>query len=498
MNPALSANIASSVTAGVAPSVYTAPAKASSRASAQAVIFKVFTADLVLISFGLLAAFYLRFHSPLKGFGYVEMRYELQAYLGHIIVGITSLIFILVNSGFYAHDSILSHRRVWSILLRSSSAWLLVYLAASLILKFEPPISRVYSVLAYTLVIGLVGTWRTVLLRTAGNTKALSSLRKRILLVGWNQTSDNLYGQVKNDSRHLNEVVGVIPAPGPLGYEESPPSHIPQVGGFQDLHSIFRNYDVDTVVVADLRIAGSELVELSQTCEKDMVDFKLIPSGFQILLSGLHLEHVSGVPVLGISRLPLQSLMNVFLKRFVDVCGALIGLLISTPFFIAFGLMIYRESPGGIFYRQRRLGRDGQHFTIFKLRSMRLDSETAGGAQWAKKDDPRCLRVGAFMRKWNIDELPQFWNVLKGEMSLVGPRPERPELIMEFKDTIPHYNARHHIKPGMTGWAQVNGLRGNTDLTERVQYDLFYIENWNLVLDFQIMLSTMFKRDNAY
>jgi len=497
MNPVAPANLVTSVTSA-APSLYTAPAKASTRAAAQSVIFKVFAVDLILITISLLSAFYLRFHSPLNEIGFVELRYELQIYLGHIIVGITSLIFILVNSGFYAQDAVLSHRRVWSILLRCASAWLLVYLAASLILKFQPPISRVYSVLAYILVVTMVGTWRTVLLRTAGSTKALSSLRKRILLVGWNQTSHNLYGLVKSDSRHLNEVVGVIPAPGALGYEEAPPSHIQKVGRYQDLHAIFRNHDVDTVVVADLRIAGAELVELSQICEKDMVDFKLIPSGFQILLSGLHLEHVSGVPVLGISRLPLQSLMNVFLKRLVDICGALFGMIISLPFLAAFGFMIYRESPGSIFYRQRRLGRDGQHFTIFKLRSMRLDSETTGGAQWARQDDPRCLRVGAFMRKWNIDELPQFWNVLKGEMSLVGPRPERPELIMQFKDSIPHYNARHHIKPGMTGWAQVNGLRGNTDLTERVQYDLFYIENWSLVLDFQIMLSTMFKRENAY
>jgi lipopolysaccharide/colanic/teichoic acid biosynthesis glycosyltransferase len=129
---------------------------------------------------------------------------------------------------------------------------------------------------------------------------------------------------------------------------------------------------------------------------------------------------------------------------------------------------------------------------------MRIDAEKTSGAQWCVKDDPRRLRVGTFMRKWNIDELPQFWNVLKGEMSLVGPRPERPELIANFKHQIPHYNARHHSKPGMTGWAQVNGLRGDTDLRERIQCDLWYLENWSFWLDLQIMLLTFFKRDNAY
>jgi lipopolysaccharide/colanic/teichoic acid biosynthesis glycosyltransferase len=160
--------------------------------------------------------------------------------------------------------------------------------------------------------------------------------------------------------------------------------------------------------------------------------------------------------------------------------------------------MVWLESRGPVFYRQRRWGVNGVPFDIIKIRSMKLNAEQSSGAQWCVKDDPRRLRVGAFMRKWNIDELPQFWNVLKGEMSLVGPRPERPELIASFKHQIPHYNARHHSKPGMTGWAQVNGLRGDTDLSERIQCDLWYLENWSLWLDLQIMLLTFFKRDNAY
>ena len=143
------------------------------------------------------------------------------------------------------------------------------------------------------------------------------------------------------------------------------------------------------------------------------------------------------------------------------------------------------------------MGRNGRSFEIIKIRSMRLDAEN-GKAQWAKKDDPRRLKVGAFMREWNIDEIPQFWNVLKGDMSLVGPRPERPELIMEFKEEIPHYNARHASKPGITGWAQVNGLRGNTSLIERIRYDIYYLENWSLWFDLQIMVQTFFRKDNAY
>lgn len=189
--------------------------------------------------------------------------------------------------------------------------------------------------------------------------------------------------------------------------------------------------------------------------------------------------------------------MNQYVKRFVeDLLGGALRTISGSACDRSFGILIYRESPGPIFYRQRRLGANGSIFDMVKLRSMKLDAETKG-VGWTVKDDPRCLKVGAFMRRWNIDEIPQFWNVLKGDMSLVGPRPERPELIEQFKEEIPHYNARHNIKPGITGWAQVNGLRGDTDLSERVRFDLHYIENWNVILDFQIMLLTFFKREGA-
>jgi exopolysaccharide biosynthesis polyprenyl glycosylphosphotransferase len=185
------------------------------------------------------------------------------------------------------------------------------------------------------------------------------------------------------------------------------------------------------------------------------------------------------------------------LKRSIDIIGSLIGLLLSAPVIATFGLLIYLESPGPIFYRQRRGGLGGNLFSIIKLRSMKLNAEASGRPGWTVRKDDRVLRVGAFMRRWNIDEVPQFLNVFLGQMSLVGPRPERPEFIATFKEEIPHYNARHGIKPGITGWAQVNGLRGDTDLTERIRCDLYYMENWSLTLDIQIMLMTFFKRQGA-
>jgi len=251
------------------------------------------------------------------------------------------------------------------------------------------------------------------------------------------------------------------------------------------------------VLVADVNLSVKQWEALASLCEKEMVQFKVVPSYFSILVSGLFLETLSGIPILGVSRLPLDRMFNKLVKRLIDIVGAAVGLLLSAPLIAIFGALVYLESPGPVFYRQRRLGRNGKTFYMLKVRSMRLDAEKDGKIGWSRKDDPRRLRVGTFMRRWNIDETPQFWNVLKGEMSLVGPRPERPELIRNFKREIPHYNVRHTVKPGITGWAQVNGFRGDTDLFQRISHDLYYVEHWNLLFDLQLMCRTFVKNKNA-
>jgi exopolysaccharide biosynthesis polyprenyl glycosylphosphotransferase len=237
---------------------------------------------------------------------------------------------------------------------------------------------------------------------------------------------------------------------------------------------------------------------LASLCENELIQFKVVPSYFSVLVSGLHLETFSGIPILGVSRLPLDRMFNKLLKRLIDIVGATVGLLLSAPLVAIFGALVYLESPGPILYRQRRLGRNGKTFHMLKIRSMRLDAEHGGRVGWSTKNDPRRLRIGGLMRRWNIDEVPQFWNVLKGEMSLVGPRPERPELIHNFKYEIPHYNARHTVKPGITGWAQVNGLRGDTDLRARIMLDLHYVEHWNILFDLRTMILTFRKNKNAF
>jgi exopolysaccharide biosynthesis polyprenyl glycosylphosphotransferase len=206
--------------------------------------------------------------------------------------------------------------------------------------------------------------------------------------------------------------------------------------------------------------------------------------------------------VLGVESLAINRFFNRALKRAFDLVAALVGLVLSAPVVLLLAALIKRESPAGpVFFRQTRVGSSHRPFTLWKLRSMAPDAAATDAArQSTARDDPRLLRVGAFMRRWNLDELPQFWNILRGEMSLVGPRPERPFHVEQLADAIPHYLPRHVVKPGLTGWAQINGLRGDTNLAARVQHDIYYIEKWSFWLDIQIVLLTFARwRDiNAY
>jgi exopolysaccharide biosynthesis polyprenyl glycosylphosphotransferase len=450
--------------------------------------------DLIMIVAAEHIAYWLRFHSFFRDYGN-WMNMELRQYAGHMALGSLSLLLALGWQGLYHRNVLLRNRWIASRIARAVLIWTLGFLSFTLALKLQPSISRVYVALNGACALLLLLGWRWVFDAWLHSPRRIESLQQRTLFVGWNDDAKRLWQTLSQDRAHAFDLVGWVDASG--SRNETPmPDSIPFVGYLEDIQRVIARHEVDMIIVADL--PREQMVELANLCEREMIQFKLAPSVFRIFVSGLSLETIAGTPVLGVNRLPLDSTLNVLAKRGLDIVGSLIGLLISAPIIAIFGAIVYLESPGPIFYRQRRWGMSGLPFDIIKIRSMKLNAEAGKGAQWCVQDDPRRLRVGAFMRKWNIDEVPQFWNVLKGEMSLVGPRPERPELIAGFKHQIPHYNARHGAKPGMTGWAQVKGLRGDTDLSERIKCDLWYLENWSLMLDLQIMFLTFFKRDNAY
>lgn len=450
--------------------------------------------DFLMALLGSLLAFWVRFNTLQHVGHFTEL--ELRQYFGHLMLGSFSLIAMLTWMGLYRRNMLLQQRKTTRLMIKGCLGWSAGFLLLVLTFQISPPISRIYMALNGVITLGLLLGWRMYFEARLREPARLAVLQQRAILVGSSEDSVNLQQQFARYPDSAIQVMGWVAAD-PAEQSEFANASVPCLGSVDRLDDILSEYAADMVVLSDIGGPRDLTHRVASICEREMVQFKIIPSCFRIFISGLQLETVAGTPILGVSRLPLDSTLNVVLKRCVDIVGALVGLVLSAPLIALFGAIVWLESRGPIFYRQRRTGVNGKSFNIFKIRSMKLNAET-NGAQWCTENDPRRLRVGAFMRKWNIDEVPQFWNVLTGEMSLVGPRPERPELIANFKHKIPHYNARHHAKPGITGWAQVNGLRGDTDLTERIKADIWYLENWSMLRDFQIMFLTFFKRDNAY
>jgi exopolysaccharide biosynthesis polyprenyl glycosylphosphotransferase len=460
------------------------------------IAFLCFAGDAVVVLASLLVAFWLRFDTAVCDFGVEMPGTILSSYANYIIFGSASLLLVLAQKQMYDGSWLLHRQSPLKNVIGACVAWGAGFLGFSLFFKFQPPLSRVYVGLATVTAMTGLYTWRLLFFRYLRQESIAGKLRQRILVVGWTKYAQGLMDLIEKDPSHPYEVVCCVPTPDGT-FQQEPPPGVERIDSFSAIRRALNTQALDILLVADVNVPVEHWEALASLCEKELVQFKVVPSFFSILISGLHLETLSGIPILGVSRLPLDRMFNKLVKRVIDFAGAMVGLLLAAPLVAIFGTLVYLESPGPILYRQRRLGRNGKTFDMLKIRSMRLDAEQDGKVGWSTKNDPRRLRVGAFMRKWNIDEIPQFWNVLKGEMSLVGPRPERPELIRNFKHDIPHYHARHTVKPGITGWAQVNGLRGDTDLTQRISHDLYYVEHWNPFFDLQVMFLTFFKNKNA-
>ncbi len=275
---------------------------------------------------------------------------------------------------------------------------------------------------------------------------------------------------------------------------------IPLLGSAQEIGKIVEQHDINQVFIAITAAEQPHLNALQAVLHDQLVDIKIIPDLGPFKRLHTDVERFEEFPVVTVTQSPMMG-WNLVLKRGVDVVGALTALLLFSPIMLTICVLIKLTSPGPILYRQERMGLDGNTFQTLKFRSMRINAEQETGAVWAKAADDRRTAIGSFMRKTSLDELPQLFNVLLGDMSLVGPRPERPVFIQDFKQKIPNYMLRHKVKAGMTGWAQINGWRGNTSLEKRIEFDLFYVEHWSLWFDLKILFLTIFKGfidPNAY
>lgn len=261
----------------------------------------------------------------------------------------------------------------------------------------------------------------------------------------------------------------------------------------EKLERILEGNELDEVVIALRAEDYGKLERIVDVCEKAGVHTKMIPDFGNVISTRPYIEDVQGIPVIHVRRVPLNIMRNRAAKRAVDLIGATVAIILFSPVMLLTALVVAFTEEGSVIYRQERVGLHNQVFYMYKFRSMIMQDEEEEKTEWSTRNDPRITPVGKLIRRTSIDELPQLFNVLKGEMSLVGPRPERPQFVQKFRDEIPRYMVKHQVRPGMTGWAQINGYRGDTSIEKRIEYDLYYIENWTMVFDMKILILTIFK-----
>jgi exopolysaccharide biosynthesis polyprenyl glycosylphosphotransferase len=276
---------------------------------------------------------------------------------------------------------------------------------------------------------------------------------------------------------------------------------MPILGDLDSVPDVVRQHAIGEVIIAWPGITHRQLVDIVTSCTREGVNIKIFPDIFELMAREVEPSELTGLPLMRVRDVALRGWMR-FLKRAMDVVVSWTALVLLSPIMLLMALAVKLTSRDGpILHVQERVGLDAKPFQMLKFRSMRRDAEVGTGPVWAVPNDPRRTRLGSFIRRFSLDELPQLINVLLGEMSLVGPRPERPEFVAQFADLVPRYQERHHEKAGLTGWAQVNGLRGQTSIVERTEYDLFYVETWSLAFDVKILLKTIaavIRDRNAY
>ncbi len=335
----------------------------------------------------------------------------------------------------------------------------------------------------------LVGLLRIVTRAVLRSVRRRGHNLRRVLIVGAGDSGAEIADKLVRHRELGYEIVGFLDDD-PDKQGRGVTGGVPVIGTLDALEEVIERRRIDQVMIALPFAAHRKILDLLDRIGNELIEIRLVPNVLQYATLRAGIEDVDGTPVINLSHVPMEG-WNSLAKRTVDIGLAAAAIVLLLPLLPLVALLVKLEDKGPVFYRQERMGLDGRPFMILKFRSMRTDAESSTGPVWATENDPRRTRIGAFLRRWSLDELPQIWNILLGDMSFVGPRPERPAFVSEFRNEIPNYMLRHRVKSGLTGWAQVHGWRGNTSIRKRIQYDLYYIENWSLRLDFQILWLTL-------
>lgn len=457
------------------------------------IVLLTLVCDFLAIAVSFITAYGFRFLSgliPLDG-----SPPEIHAYFKALLV--TMPIYVLFFRAYGLYTLARHIRRIEEIfLVIKGVTFSIVVLMASTFFYRDFSYSRLFLIVLWFFSSCFISFSRYLLIQWEYRRKIQKKDISKILIIGANRSTRNIVQWAQHNPHYGKQVIGI------LGHETSDiGKHFedaPILGTILDYEAMIEKLVPDEVILVDTAFSREKITELVVFCEDKFISFKVGADIYGLMTQNVDVEYISSVPLLGFRDLPLDDVWNRFLKRVMDVFCALVILFFSSPVWLVTILLMKLTDRGTIFYKQERVGRDQKVFNVLKFRTMKADAEKETGPVWAKPGDNRRTWLGQFLRRWNIDELPQLFNVLRGDMSLVGPRPERPHFVNQFRETIPRYMARHKIKSGLTGWAQVNGYRGDTSIQERIKYDLYYMENWSILLDIEILFRTLFSFKNAY
>ena len=453
--------------------------------------------DAVIIAVSYLLAWYLRFAGPFsvtdENVGVLPMR----TYFEMLYVIVPGYLILYYNFNLYTPKRATVHKYEIINIFQANTVGLIL-LMASWYLVAQVHFSRAMMAYFYVINILLTNINRSVIRVLLQYFREKGYNIKYILLVGYSRAAEHYIDRINSNPQWGYVVRGILDDSVPRGtlYQG-----VKVVGTIDNLLYILPENKLDEIAITLSLKDYDNLERIVDICEKSGVHTKFIPDYNSMFPSRPYTEDLMGLPVINIRYVPLTNTLNWVAKRVVDVVVALVGLVVSSPIMLISAIAIGCTSRGPIIFKQERIGLHNKPFQMYKFRTMKVQKPTNEEKEWTTKDDPRVTKVGRFLRRTSIDELPQLFNILKGDMSVVGPRPERPQFVDKFKEEIPRYMVKHQVRPGLTGWAQINGYRGDTSIKRRIEYDIFYIENWTMSFDIKIMFLTIFKgfiNKNAY
>ncbi len=455
-----------------------------------------FTLSLILIDILMIGlAFFIGYQLRLQS-DYENIE-PFSAYLGMMVVHIASTLIVFFFYRLYHRQRSLSYiDQFYAIFAAASIGTIIAIAVNSFAFKNQLDYPRLMMVYTWMLTIIFTSFGRLLQSRVQRTLQAHGWDEERVLIVGAEEVGRMILQKIRETPDLGYQVVGFVDDDTRIKAVQGSPV----LGTIDDIPELIENKNIKEVIVAMPEASHHDILKIVNKCDRAKASVKVFPDVFQIMASEVSIGDLGGLPLLTVRDTALRG-WKLTVKRAIDVAGSVIALVMLSPIMMLVAVLVKLDSEGPVFFTQERMGLDGKRFMMLKFRSMRTDAESDTGPVWTTANDSRRTRLGAFIRRASIDELPQFINVLLGDMSLVGPRPERPIFVEQFKQSIPRYMDRHREKAGLTGWAQVNGLRGDTSIIERTKYDLWYIENWSVSLDFRIMIRTVlniFTDRNAY